>query len=65
MRRLGWVKMRVDASGGGCRGGVSGMGRVFWGGPFLRGTRRGSFLRRSGIGVGTECAAIAEGITLL
>ena len=42
MRRVGFWKIRLDMSGGGGRIGVSGTGRAFWEGPFLRGMRGGS-----------------------
>ncbi len=42
MRRVGSWKIRVIMSGGGGRLGVSGTGRGFSEGAFLRGTRRGS-----------------------
>ena len=39
---MGSWKIRIDVSGGGGKFGVSGTGRAFCEGAFLRGVRRGS-----------------------
>ncbi len=60
IRRVGSRKIRIDVSGGCGRVGVSGTGRAFCGGAFLRGVRRGSLFWPFGllvIGV-----SVAEGM---
>ena len=44
IRRVGFWKTRLERFGGGGSFGVSGMGRGFFAGAFLRGMRRGSLL---------------------
>lgn len=65
MRRVGSAKITADVSGGGGKGGASGMGRVSCGGAafFLRGIRRGRLLNWSLLSdVTASVGGIAEGI---
>lgn len=66
MRREGSVNASADASGGVDNVGVSGIGRGFCGGDdFLRGTRRGRLLSRSGLSgdLSSACEGVLEGGT--
>lgn len=64
MRLVGSWKIRSDMSGGGGRLGVSGIGRGFCEGAFLRGMRRGSpFWSLRLIGVSFELVPVTEGMS--
>lgn len=64
IRRVGSWKIRSDMSGGGGRLGVSGIGRGFCEGVFLRGMRRGSPFWSFGLlGVSFELVPATEGMS--